>query len=370
MPGSKWIIVPLLLLHLGASAQQALLDHPDRLELVSQCLKQTYNYHFTEARSIQQKLYLTDPLHPAYTFLESLIIYWENFPLTPSGKDADLFIEKLEKTISLADRMLEKDPEDLEGLFFDLFGRAFRAMYWSDNGHPAKVIADLDNMYKVTVKGFALKDRFSEFYFSTGLYNYYIEAYPKAHPVYRPFAALLRDGDTSLGIKQLQYAIEHTTYIRVESLLFMTLLQLNYEKNYTLALNYASELYRLYPNNVYYMTTYAVILLRTENYALAEVLAGKLDKIKTDFPQMISTLIYAYLNEKYYKNRNRSAVLYETVISEAETFGTFADQYAALAWMGLARINLKNGDRQEAGRCYKKASSLTTYTYILNDDWP
>jgi len=361
--------VLLLWVAAGTSAQDRLLAHPDRLDLVNECLQKTYNYHFTEARALQQKLYKADPLHPAYTFLDALIYYWENFPLIGSGPKSDLFIQKLDKTIDLADAMLEKNPDELEGLFFDLFGRAFRAMYWSDNGHPGKVIADLDNMYRVTVEGFDLVDEFNEFYFSTGLYNYYIEAYPRAHPVYKPVAALLRDGDTELGLRQLKYAIDHTTYLRVESLLFMTLLQLNYEKNFTLALNYASELYRSFPNNVYYMTTYAIILLRTGNYALAEVIGGKLDNIGQPFPSMAGKLIKAYLDEKYYFSYSRAKKEYAQVISETEEFGPFADQYAAIAWMGLARINKRYGDTQVANRCYKKAGSLTSYEYILMDGW-
>jgi len=61
-----------------------------------------------------------------------------------------------------------------------LFGRAFKAMFWADNGKSGKVVPDLRTMYKRTKEGFELKDRFVEFYFSTGLYNYYIEAYPEA----------------------------------------------------------------------------------------------------------------------------------------------------------------------------------------------
>jgi len=359
----------MLLLTVSASGQQKLLNHPDRLDRVNTCLQETYNYHFREARAIQQQLYKTDPLHPAYSFLNALIIYWENFPLIPADRESDLFISELEKTIKLADDMLSKNPEDLEGLFFDLFGRAFRAMYWSDNGHPAKVIADLDNMYRVTMKGFALKDKFNEFYFSTGLYNYYIEAYPVAHPVYKPFATLLKSGNTRLGIQQLQYAIDYSTYIRVESLLFMTLLQLNYEKDYEAALNYASELYRSYSNNVYYMATYALILLRTDNFSLAEIIEAKLRNLGKPFPLMISGLIGAYIDEKDHHAISRAKNEYYAVIERASEFGPFAGQYEAIAWMGLARIYREEGNKLQAGRCYKKASGLTSYDYILSDGW-
>ncbi len=366
----KWLTGIFLFLSLEASGQQRLLNRPERQDMVQKCLHATYNYNFSEARALQQDLYKTDPLHPAYTFLEVLIIYWENFPLLPSDDEAQMFIEKIEKTIELADKMIEKNPEELEGLFFDLFGRAFRAMFWSDNGHPAKVLADLDNMYRVTVKGFDLTDKFNEFYFSTGLYNYYIEAFPKAHPIYKPFAALLKSGDTELGLKQLQYAIDHTVYLHVESLLFMTLLQLNYEKEYNTALNYASELYRSYPNNVYYMTVYSILLLRTGNYALADVIADKLEKTEETFSVMISELIFGYTDEKENNNLYQAGKLYENVIRKAKDFGHFADQYAAIAWMGQARIAAKEGNRQEAEKCYKKAESLTNYDFILADGWP
>ena len=191
------------------SAQLSYLDRPDLLVKVEQCLQHTYGFSFTEARSIQRELSELTPGHPAPAFLEALIVYWENFPLLPSEEASKEFTSLMDLSIELARDYNKNDPNDVEGVFFDLYGRAFKAMFWADNGRSGKVISDLGTMYRDTKKGFKLQEQFVEFYFSTGLYNYYIEAYPEAHPAYKPLLSFMHKGDRDLGMKQLNHAINH-----------------------------------------------------------------------------------------------------------------------------------------------------------------
>ena len=178
------------------NAQPTYLNRPDLMAMADSCLKHTYNFSFSKARLFQEILSTKTPEHPAPPFLEALIIYWEHFPLTPSEKSSDRFIELMDKSVKLADDLLESEQTHTEGVFFDLFGRAFKAMFWADNGKAGKVVPDLGTLYKRTKEGFELMEEFNEFYFSTGLYNYYIETYPEAHPVYKPLVSFMQEGDT------------------------------------------------------------------------------------------------------------------------------------------------------------------------------
>ena len=348
-------------------AQVSYLDRPDLLNRVDSCLKHTYNFSFTTARKYQEELDRMTPEHPAPPFLEALIIYWENFPLTPSDEASKIFVDLMDISIKRAESYLEIDRVYLEGVFFDLFGRAFKAMFWADNGKEGKVIPDLRTMYRHSKEGFHLKEQFDEFYFSTGLYNYYIEAYPEAHPVYKPLLAFMDDGDKKLGLQQLNYAINHAVFLKVESILFMSLIQLKYEKDLNTAAIYAEGLYRDYPQNIFYQGHLVTILLHQPRYQRVRQVLEETKAQKDDYSELIRTMAAAYMAEKETMDDLLAGKLYLNIIQAADSFGPIADQFIAIGYMGLARLNEQKGLLGEARRYKRKASNHTTYSFILDD---
>jgi len=351
----------------AASSQISYLERPDLLEKVETCLHHTYGFSFNEARAIQAELALSTPGHPAPVFLEALIVYWENFPLIPSKEASRRFINLMNKTIELAKQYEKYDQTYIESIFFDLFGRAFKAMYWADNGKSGKVIPQMGPMYRNTKKGFVLQEQFAEFYFSTGLYNYYIEAYPAAHPAYKPLVSFMHKGDRELGLKQLNKAINQTVFLKVEAILFMSLIQLNYEEDLNSAAIYAERLVREYPGNIYYQGHLINILLHQHRFVqVNELLRAMVDQ-SDSYSKMIRTLASGFMNETVPGEESRSGTAYLETIELAEKFGTYADIYKAMAFMGLSRLHRKNGQESQADSYTRKASHLTTYTFILEE---
>ena len=145
-------------------SQSSILGRADLLSMADSCLDYSYNFEFEKARFFQKKLERAIPDNPAPWFLEAMNIYWENFPLTPDDSISDRFIELLDHCVKLSGTLQDYEATRLEGVFFDLFSRAFKAMYWADNGKSGKVISDLGPMYRHTKEGFTLMDQFKEFY--------------------------------------------------------------------------------------------------------------------------------------------------------------------------------------------------------------
>ena len=353
-----------------ASSQVSYLDRPDLLEKVEHCLQHTYGFSFAEARNIQSALASSTPGHPAPIFLEALIVYWENFPLAPSKEASKQFISLMDQAMNLSKALRENMQTYTEGVFFDLFGRAFKAMFWADNGKSTKVIPDLGNMYRYTKKGFDLQEEFVEFYFSTGLYNYYIEAYPEAHPSYKPLVAFMHKGDRELGLKQLHHAINHTVFLKVEAILFMSLIQLNYEKDLNSAAIYAERLVKDYPGNIFYQGHMINILLHQHRYDLVRNLLEETADQDDLYSEMIRTFAGAFLAEKESGEGGRARTGYIETIDMAETFGPIADIYMAMGYMGLSRLHEKEGLHKEAKDYARKASRLTAYAFILDEQNP
>ncbi len=362
-------LIFLLILLTGQAAlpQKGYLQRADLLALAEKGLLQTYNFQFEEARRYQKKLEEETPDHPVPPFMEALIIYWESFPLQPGTAEGERFIKLMELSVERAQSMIDSENLHMEGVFFDLFGRAFQAMFWADNGKAARVVPDLPIMYRRTTEGFDLKEQFVEFYFSTGLYNYYIEAYPEAHPVYRPLVSFMQPGNKNLGLSQLNHAIQHTVFLRVEAMLFMSLIQLNYENDLNSAAIYATKLYNEYPSNVYYQGLMVIILLHQHRYEKVRQELASIAHQDHPYSNMIVTLAEAFMNEKVNGDDQSSERGYRKTLERADSFGPIADMFQAIAYRGLARLHYRQGDTRDARRYERKAEDKTVYRFILEE---
>lgn len=350
-----------------ANSQISYLERPDLLEKVEVCIQHTYGFSFDEARDIQTELSSATPGHPAPVFLEALIVYWENFPLLPAKEASEEFDDLMDKVVDMARELREDTLTYTEGIFFDLFGRAFKAMFWADNGKSGKVIGDLGNMYRYTKKGFDMKDEFVEFYFSTGLYNYYIEAYPEAHPAYKPVVSFMHKGDRELGLEQLYYAIDHTIFLKVESILFMSIIQLKYEGDLDAARSYAERLVNEFPRNTFYQGHLVIILLHQHRYSHVRDWLLETADHGNRYSEMIRSLAAAFLAEKESGDENRARAGYLKCIELAEAIGPFADLYKAMGFMGLSRLYDMQGLEKQSESYARKASRLTSYSFILDE---
>jgi tetratricopeptide (TPR) repeat protein len=312
-------------------------------------------------------LLLATPEHPAPPFLEALIIYWEHFPLRPDDPVSERFVYLMDQSVEMAAELIKNQDTYLEGIFFDLFGRAFKAMFWADNGKSGKVVSDLGPMYRQVKEGMELKDEFVEFYFSTGLYNYYIEAYPEAHPVYKPLIAFMQNGDRQHGLVQLNYAIDHTVFLKVEAMLFMSIIQLQYEQDLKTAALYAGRLHSDYPRNTYYQGHLITILLHLNRFGTVQEVLSSMKDQEDRWTELVRTLAESYMAEKQWNNDVQAGRGYQKLLDLADSFGPIADAYSAMAYMGLSRIYEKMGDESEARKFSRKASKHTSYPFILGE---
>lgn len=360
-------ILPAILVNCASLfAQTSILERPDMLFLADSCLNHSYNFEFELSRHYQKELEETIPDNPAPWFLEAMNIYWENFPLSPDNPNSERFIQLLDYCVELSGSMQEYEATKLEGIFFDLFSRAFKAMFWADNGKSGKVVPDLGPMYRHTKEGFELMDQFNEFYFSTGLYNYYIEAYPQAHPGYKALVAFMQDGDRELGLEQLNHAIENTTFVKVQSLLFMTIIQLNYENDLKRAAFFAEGLHTSYPQNLYFQGLLLSIYLYLEEFDRAGGLMELIALQEDAYSRLLISIGTAFRGEMN-EDIDMAESGYLACIRLAESIGPFTDTYMAIAYMGLSRIHQEKGMDKEANKYAKKAKDHTAYTFIIGE---
>ncbi len=357
----------LVLLTPALHSQKNILENENLTGEIREGILAIYNYRFEQSGQMIRDLENYSPDHPAVPFLKALELYWKYFPITDDHPKAPGFIELMEQSIVSAEKMADLYEDNLEAIFFDMFSRAFLAMFWADNGSPGKVFPHLNRMYRHAMEGFELKDEFVEFYFSTGLYNYYIEAYPEKHPAYKPVAALFQDGDREAGLQQLEYCAKNAVFLKVEARFFLALLYLNYEQNLDKASELLAGLYRQFPQNPFYAGKYLEVLLFNKKYFFAPVILKRLKEWDDPYANFQYHLFNAYYLEKSEKKYEDAYREYEKALKLSEKYDDFTRSANGIAYMGLGRYYARKGNNSRANSYFRKAKNATSYEYVISD---
>jgi len=357
------LCIGLILFPLKVIGQTAFLDDTIATHYIRKGINHIYNLEFAESDFYLDSLSIRYPEHPAIPFYQGMQHYWANYPVPQGGELSNQFVEYIEASIERAGELLVEDRNDIEGVFFDLAARSFLVMYYADNGYPAKCFPHLGNVYRQLMKSFELEDQFVEFYFFTGLYNYYIDAYPEAHPVYKPVTRLFKSGNKETGLKSLDYAVHNAHFMRVEALHFISIIYFGFEHNYKTALAYTKQLWQMFPNNYYFYSRYIEMI----------IVNGKFDEAKphidslfesSPYYRMKAKILLGLYEEGLKKDYEAAKKLFLKGIEEAEPYGDYAGYTVAYAYTGMSRYYQRKGDRKQSREYHRMAKSTNAYPHV------
>lgn len=357
-----------LLISLSVCAQRSILNDQQTIDKIESAIDSIYNFQFDYTETIYKELKQKYPDHPLPSLFNAIRIYWQYFPVTPADSLGTYYVKSNTDAIKKAEALLEKDKNDPEAIFFNLMGRLLLMQYYADNHESSKVVPHIRTAYKMTKKGFNLNDQIPDYLFTTGLYNYYREAYPEKHPVYKPFAYFFPDGDKKLGIKQLEKNWHNGIFLDAESLSFLVYISLNFEGNFSKSSLYTKELHRAYPNNPLYLSYRIRTLLLLHKYKKALPLITKLDTkySSNDFFQIMVYIYRGIYAEKKDRNLDDAEEFYQKAIGLSERYKPFIDSRISYAYFGLARI-WENRNNQQSIEYRNKAENLSSYSHINFD---
>jgi tetratricopeptide (TPR) repeat protein len=348
-------------------AQTKILQNTVVLNLLKQGTQKMYNYDFDGAAILFNQANVLLPKHPAPFLLKGMLLHWQNLPMSLTNPKLAEMEKLLLKSIELGQAMQEIEEEDPEGIFFELTARSLIMQYYAKSSQNMKALGEARNIYSHVKTGMKLKDKFNEFYFTSGIYNYYREAYPEAKPFYKSLVWIFQSGNKKLGLEQLVYAGNHTIIAQTQAWAFLTHIYLTYEKNPARAVEYAKELVTRFPKNRYFMSRYIETLLLTKQYNLAEPLIQNLLKETSPepFTVMITQVLAGILAEKQAKNYILAKNYYHNAIKLSIPFGIFGNHYQAYSYLGLSRIATLENQAVLAKTYRKKAEEIAEYKYIF-----
>jgi hypothetical protein len=345
-----------------------ILKDTSSLSLLKKGVDYIYNFRFDDARDIAVKLDNVFPGHPVVHLLNGLIIYWENFPLIPPSPACISYENEMRECIRLCDGRSDL-PDYAEYLLSNLGGRGMLLLYYADNNLSDDLIPLAKTTYAYIRQAFDYSSSYNDFYYFTGLYNYYREAYPDAHPIYKVVAFLFPKGDRSKGLDEMLLAANNSIVMKAESYSILSFIFIHYENIYLKAYDYSKSLYELYPANPSYTASYIKNMLLVKKYDQAENIIRASEKETTNsYFQAQLSIFNGILQEKKYTNNRLAQKYYFKGINDISVFKYFGDEYAAYAYFGLSRISDIDSDKRNRKTYRKKALDLTNYKKVNFDD--
>jgi tetratricopeptide (TPR) repeat protein len=336
--------------------------------LIKRGIDYIYNTQFDEANEIYLKIKHAYPDHPVLFLFRGLLTYWENYPLLPSSPVRQSFENDMHTSIKLCEKRICKNDE-AEYLMANFGARGMLLLFYADNGISMEVISLAPSTYQCVRRSFDFVGSYPDLYFITGLYKYYREAYPEAHPIYKSIAFLFPKGNCEEGLKELQLATKHAIFLKAEAYSFLTGIYISFENNFYQAMNYSKALHELYPRNVQYLAVYIKNLLLTKHYDEAEkIINTARDTHQNKYFQAQLSILQGILYEKKDRDLQRAKTYYLNGIRDTAPYGVFAGEFNAYAYFGLSRISAANNDNRMKKVYRKEAMDQSNYENVNFDD--
>lgn len=237
--------------------------------LITAGINQIYNIKFKKAEATFLTVQKEFPQKPAGKFFEAMIDWWR-ITLNPESKKYDnIFIKKLDATIEFCDKILDKNPNNVDAIFFKGGALGFRGRLHALRKDFFKAALDAKEALPLVNRAYKLNPKNKDVILGFGIYNYYAAEIPKQYPFIKPFMIFFPGGNTQKGLQQLKIVAKEGKYAKIEATFFLLTLYYRYEKNYDEALKYAKILVRKFPDNPLFLSYYGRIYVRKNDYLTA-----------------------------------------------------------------------------------------------------
>ncbi len=366
------ILIGLLALFTWFTAQGQVYELRKNPEVNALCQKTVNALYAWEFKKADSLLLLVDSKvgdHPVSPFLHALKIYWQQAPFDHENDHFPEYWVYILDAEQKADSLFKNFPENDELIYFRLVIDMIMARVYDKSGESLKAVGKIKNTYELIKKGFEMKDKNPEFMFTTGLYNYYREAYPDKYPIYKPFAWFFQSGNRELGLQQLEFAAKKSLYSRTEANRFLSLNYRKYENIPAKSVEYAERNYLNYPTNYILLQEYTEVLILTGKYEQAFPFIQKL-KANGQNPYFhLAGLTFEAMYTEYFMNDIESAYLLyqkaEQLVYAGSSKGKFLKSYI---YAGLSRYHAHAEDKNMSKHYFKLAKKFDFNSYMESQE--
>ena len=344
-----------------------MLDDTGAVEKIHQAIDSIYNLNFEAADVMIADLEMKIGDYPGIWLLKAFYVSWKYRPIKNGHKSYRLFESYLNKGIERSEAMISKDENDVEANFFLMACHAYLAELYVNNGHNFKALGEAQSAYKYIKIGFDYLEENPEFYFSSGIFNYYREKYPEENPFYKSFIWFFRSGDMEEGLKMLEKGALAAVFTKAECLTYLFHIYLRYEDKPMKSIYYSRLLKDKYPNNLHYIANYVENSIRLDSYDELHPYITRLLSSENRYYQYVGEIFYGIYLEETGSNYNL-ALEHLTIADKLGDQGEIRiPHYDSILYLALGRIHLKIGNENLGTQYLKKSVKSAEYIAYRKD---
>jgi hypothetical protein len=347
-----------------SSAQ--LLQDAQAKNLISQGLNHLYQYDFKESSEDFNAIKAAHPKHPAGYLLSAMQYEQQFFPLKDHPAQSRAYLAFLELAYNLAQESYDRNNNDFEASFFCTASLGFLAAYEADNQNFMKAVSYARKAYSFMKIGIKNTDRQPEFLYSSGIYNYYRVAYPELHPIIKPLMIFFEEGNKRTGLSMLEAGTRKTIFVRNESLFYYSYIFNKYEGTPHKGLPYNTQLIQQFPNNHWYILQRAELLTLSGQYEAADPYIDQLEKINSPYFRGAAH-VFRGMREEFGNKRYAAAEAYYAKGLTHPWEERFTKDIHGLALLGIARLEIRKGNKSRAMHFAKKAGDFVEYKNSIEE---
>jgi len=351
-----------------AEAILVLLKDANAMKEVKQDMTSIFNMDAADAEKGIEKLAQSGyNNHPVVFLLRSLNTYWALYPIKQKPKAKEIYLRNLELCYEAANKMLKVNDKEPEALFFAAISQLMQASVHGELGNSMAAINHSRIAYGWVKEIKAYKTKNAELSLILGLYDYFRVWYPETHHGYKPLMALFMEGNKAEGLAELEFAAQKGIFTSANARIFLTTLNLNFEKQVNKSALYISSLVKEFPNNWYFQNIACEVFIRAGKYEEASEMLESVKKGDCPYKSLIIAQTAASLEEFRDKDIVKAIVLYKKATELLSKSTGIPNNVKAGIYAGQARMSAALGRKAEAINLYKTVKKLGTNNYLAEE---
>ena len=346
---------------------ESILDDPRVQKWGKRGLDHLYNMEREEAAAAFNEIETMYPKHPVGPFLKGLNIWWDVMVDLPNDTHDKAFFREMDSAVRRANRLLKRDRNDFDAMFFKGAALGFSGRLKSNRGRWFKASLDGKNALDYVMAISEKEEENADFGFGRAIYDYFSVVIPEEYPVVKPFMVFMPKGDKARGIENLQRTVDEGYFIKTEAAYFLLQIYYTYEKDFNKSREYVRWLRESHPKNSFFHIYEGRVFFRwgrwSDAQSVFESVLAKYDSDRPGYSQSIGEQALYYLARTHmvYRRYNEALVHLTRLETISEQAGD-SSVFKILAYLRLGMTYDALGERDTAVRYYEQVLDLKDWS--------
>jgi tetratricopeptide (TPR) repeat protein len=314
-----------------------------------------YSMRYDQAMTIYDNLIEKYPADPTGYFFRSQIFLWR-YLFDYSESDFRRFIAACDKSIAVAEDALKANPDNnyARTIIGAIYG--FRAVANFRAENFVKATLDGRSCYNYLSETLKRDPKQYDAYLGIGIFHFGIAVMPSTVRFAANFAGL--KGDREGGLREVAIAAEKSVFSRNDAKIFLSFIEVYFNKNYSKGFKYLEDLLAKYPNNIPTLYTMGNVQTFLKKMTLANEYYQKLIRLADTNFRTFTTLANYRMGEAYFRlnDFDKARPCFQRYFK-----ARFERSFRGIAFYRLALIYEIAGNRAEALKGYQKCIEVAPF---------